>query len=73
MQKGTVDLQSFEDLRPRFEQIVLKLKNGSPIDAFRMNGQAVAEALKDQEALHICEDIELGSAAQQRFQDQVQQ
>ena len=59
MQKGTVDLQSFEDLRPRFEQIVLKLKNGSPIDAFIMNGQAVAEALKDQEALHICEDIEL--------------
>ena len=59
MQKGAVDAQSFENLRPRFEQIVLKLRNGSPIDAFRMNGQAVAEAMVDEEALSICEDIEL--------------
>ncbi|MED5231873.1 MAG: hypothetical protein VYB30_05870 [Candidatus Thermoplasmatota archaeon] len=60
-QKGDVDIQSFENLRPRFEQIVLELRNGSPIEAFRMNGQAVAEALKDQEALQICEDIEIHS------------
>ena len=59
MQKVSVDAHSFENLRPRFEQIVLKLRNGSLIDAFRMNGQAVAEAMKDEEALRICEDIEL--------------
>jgi len=59
MRKGVVEIQSFEDLRTRFEQIVLQLRNGSPINAFRMNGQAVAEALNDQEALQICEDIEI--------------
>ena len=59
MRKGVVEIQSFENLRTRFEQIVLQLRNGSPINAFRMNGQAVAEALNDQEALQICEDIEI--------------
>lgn len=59
--KGEIDIQAFENLRSRFEQIVLELRNGSPIKAFRMNGQAVAEALKDQEALQICEDVEVNS------------
>ena len=59
MRKGVVEIQSFENLSPRFEQIVLQLRNGSPINAFRMNGQAVAEALNDQEALQFCEDIEI--------------
>ena len=59
MKQGLVDFQSFENLRPRFEQIVLKLRNGSPIEAFRMNGQAVAEAMGDEEALSICEDLEV--------------
>ena len=38
MRKGVVEIQSFENLSPRFEQIVLQLWIGSPINAFRLNG-----------------------------------
>jgi shikimate kinase len=35
------------------------LRTDRPIEAFRLNGHLVAEALGDDEATHLCEDIEI--------------
>lgn len=57
--KAEVNISEFHDRRDRFEDAVRMLRTDRPIEAFRLNGHLVAEALGDDEATHLCEDIEI--------------
>ena len=57
--KAEVNIAEFHDRRDRFEDVVRMLRTDRPIEAFRLNGHLVAEALGDDEATHLCEDIEI--------------
>lgn len=57
--KAEVNISEFHDRRDRFEDVVRMLRTDRPIEAFRLNGHLVAEALGDDEATHLCEDIEI--------------
>ena len=57
--KAEVNISEFHDRRDRFEDVVRMLRTDRPIEAFRLNGHLVAEALGDDEGTHLCEDIEI--------------
>ena len=57
--KAEVNISEFHDRRDRFEDVVRMLRTDRPIEAFRLNGHLVAEALGDDEATHLCEDLEI--------------
>ena len=57
--KAEVNISEFHDRRDRFEDAVRMLRTDRPIEAFRLNGHLVAEALGDDEGTHLCEDIEI--------------
>ena len=57
--KAEVNISEFHDRRDRFEDVVRMLRTDRPIEAFRLNGHLVAEALGDDEGTHLCEDLEI--------------
>lgn len=57
--KADVRASDFSALRPRFKEVVHLLRRGEPIEAFRLNGHLVAQALGDEEAQALCEEIEV--------------
>ncbi len=57
--KAQTSVADFQALQHRFEEVVRLLRRGDPIEAFRLNGHLVAEALGDEEAQALCEEIEV--------------
>ena len=59
LEKSKINIAEFENRKTRFEEIVIDLVSGNPLQAFSKNGQLVGEATGDKDALAICEDIEI--------------
>ncbi|MAJ19060.1 MAG: hypothetical protein CMA06_04380 [Euryarchaeota archaeon] len=57
--KAEVNIAEFHDRRGHFEDVVRMLRTDRSLEAFRLNGQLVAEVLGDDEATRLCEDIEI--------------
>lgn len=57
--KAQTCVANFQTFQHRFEDVVRLLRRGDPIEAFRLNGHLVAQALGDEEAQALCEEIEV--------------